>query len=460
MNTTIKIRGGKPLSGVINIAPNKNAILPALLASILTDEAMTYKNVPESPDVKKILAALKEMGAAVAVNKNTVVICCKKISTHIVPSEHIREMQAGYLFAGPLLARFGKAAIPPSSGCQLGYRGYEDHAEYFKKLGIATSITEIGTQTYVLFQRATPIKEERIVSHGKNQLYENRKVSYNNPLVTPTENILMFSAGKSCFDTELSGIAQEPHVAQLIDLLRAMGVEIKGKGSTLKIRNCMKLKGATFIPEPDHVDYFGFAVTAAMTKSDLFLQLPVTESILHLSEFIVSMGIKLEVTDTGITVLGSQSLYKLSATFPRANDAQTFKMNPGPWPMFPVDCLPSFVAWSTMNRDPNTSTISNNWMYDNGIQYVAPMQLMGGRILSFDNQRVTTAGIADRHPYRSSNLEVTAPKVIEGVRALISCALSSAEHSEYTIHNADYILRRNPNFFEVLKRLGADITVL
>lgn len=457
MNTTIKIKGGTPLHGTVTIAPNKNAILPALLASILTDEVMTYTNVPESPDVKKILAALKTMGAQVRQKEDTVVICCKALTTNIVPSEHIREMQAGYLFAGPLLARFGKAAIPPSSGCQLGYRGYEDHAEYFRKVGVGVDLLEIEGQTYVHFTANDSRKEYRTVSKNSEPLYESRTVSYNSPLVTPTENILLFLAGNSRFDTELSGIAQEPHVVQLIDLLKMMGVQIKGKGSTIKIRSSGKLKGAQFIPGPDHVDYFGFVITAAMTKSTLLLQLPVTAGIVHMNEFIKSIGIALDVKKDGVRVLGNQSSYKPSETFPRAQDAKTYKMNPGPWPMFPVDCLPSFVAWSTLNNDPTTSTFVNNWMYDNGIEYVPVMQQMGARILGSDRQRVTTMGVTGSHPYRSSNLEVTAPNVIEGVRALISCALSGGE---YSIHNAHYILRRNPNFFTVLKELGAVIEIM
>jgi UDP-N-acetylglucosamine 1-carboxyvinyltransferase len=456
MNTTIKIKGGKPLQGTIKIAPNKNAILPALLASILTDETMTYKRVPRSPDVEKILAALRAMGATVISKEETVTICCRNLATSIVPNEIINEMQAGYLFAGPLLARFGKASIPPSSGCQLGYRGYEDHAEYLKKLCVEVTFIDIHQQKYIHFNVMGFPKDCPIVSDSTEGLYEQRKSSYNNPLVTPTENILMFLAGMSRFDTEIGGIAQEPHVVQLIELLQKMGAQIKGKGSTIKIRNPGKLKGVTFVPGPDHVDYFGFVITAAMTKSDLHLQLPVTESIEHMNEFIKDIGIVLEIKDDGVTVIGSESSYKPSSTFPRANDANTYKMNPGPWPMFPIDCLPSFVAWSTLNQNPETSTFSNNWMYDNGIEYVPVMQQMGARILSFDRQRVTTGGIANSHPYRST-LEVSAPQVIEGVRAIISCALSGGDH---TIHNAQYILRRNPNFFEVLKNLGADITVL
>ncbi|MEO5645857.1 MAG: hypothetical protein ABIO57_00550 [Candidatus Paceibacterota bacterium] len=455
---TIRIKGGKPLHGSVTIASNKNANLPALLASILTDETMTYKNVPESPDVKKILAALADMGASVTNDNNgTVTICCKNLSTCVVPSEHIREMQAGYLFAGPLLARYGEAFIPPSSGCQLGYRGFEDHAGYFKKLCVGTSVVNKNGEAFVHFVKNEPACNDRVVAKDSQSLYDNRSASYNNALVTPTENILMFLSGKSQFDTELSGIAQEPHVAQLIDLLRQMGVQIKGKGSTLKIRNSSKLKGATFVPGPDHVDYFGFAITMAMTKSDVLLKLPVTENIAHINEFIKDIGIEIELKKNGVLILGSKSSYKPSPTFPRAQDAFTYKMIPGPWPMFPVDCLPSFVAWSTTNQNSDTSTLINNWMYDDGIKYVPVMQQMGARISNFDNQRVTTLGANNPNPYRSSLLEVSAPNVIEGVRALISCALSGGE---YDIHNVQYILRRNPDFFEVLKELGADITVL
>ncbi len=436
-NKTIIINGGKTLSGIVEIVPNKNAILPAIAASILTDDTMFYRNVPMSPDVKKMCSALESMGATIYFEDQNLQICCKDLSTWEVPDEHISGIQAGYLFAGPLLSRFGKAKIPQTSGCRLGYRGHEDHAEYFRKIGISFTLSSDS----ILFFKDKNFKKQN-------------QALYNSAFVTPTENILMFLAGEKDSQINLSGIAQEPHVKQLIQLLKKMGATILGQGSDIEIIGGKKMNGAIFEAESDHVDYFGFAITAAITKSDLLLKVSDSVGINHLSEFLTQTGIILEKVKDGIMVFGSRSQFNPMETFPRA-DEWTYKMNPGPWPMFPVDCLPSFIAWSTMNKNENTSTRSNNWLYTDGLKYISAMKEMGAKIGLYDDQRVVTIG-NDRQPY-SRNLEITSPDVIEGARAIINCALSGGIH---TIKNAQYILRRNPKFFDILKELGADIEIV
>ena len=449
---TATIKGGKVLSGEIMIVPNKNAVLPAIAASILTNETMTYHNLPFSPDVEKMLKTLSKMGAEVDDLSATIHICCKKIRTHKVPSDEINDMQAGYLFAGPLLARFGKASIPLSSGCRLGYRGFEDHAEYFKKIGVTFSVDD----NYVHFEVRESIKDEELRVRNNEPLHEERTVLYNSAFVTPTENILMLLARTSRFETKISGIAQEPHVVQLIGLLRRMGVTIKGDGSTVSIIGKDILSGTSFTAEPDHVSYFGFAITAAMTKSDIMFRVPIPLpfGIVHMNEFLQETGIKLEVVENGVKIYGSQSSFTPSDTFPKF-DVGIYKVNPGPWPMFPVDCLPSMVAWSSMNADPSTSTRLNNWMYGDGLKYASVLKEMGAK-LSFDDQRVTVQGTPSGNPYITS-ADITAPDVIEGCRAVISCAL--AGKGSYEIKNVQYILRREPHFFEILKACGADIEI-
>ena len=186
---TVHIKGGKSLSGEVRIVPNKNAILPAIAASILTDEEMSYNEIPESPDVQKMLQALEQMGATVEKDTATVKICCKYIKTHEVPRKFIYDMQAGYLFIGPLLARFGKATIPIASGCQLGYRGPEEHLEYLRQLGVSCEIKD----DMLHFKMEDEIKEERLVVIEED-FERKRSVIYETPNVTPTENILMLFA--------------------------------------------------------------------------------------------------------------------------------------------------------------------------------------------------------------------------------------------------------------------------
>lgn len=456
-NVTVKIKGGKRLSGSVQIAANKNAILPALTASLLTNEHMSYKNVPASPDVLKILDVLKKMGASVTHDTahREVTICCNNLTptAHTIAAADVQGMQAGYLFVAPLLVRFGQAVIPIAQGCKLGYRGYEDHVAYLGKLNVEATLLD---ETHLRFSVREPIKNNQVSVAG-GALSKHRKVTYSNAFVTPTENVLMLLAESSSYTTEVSGIAQEPHVVQLLQLLKDMGAQIEGKGSTVIITGSDTLSGATFTTEPDHIDYFGFVCMAAMTKSKLFLELPITDGIKHMNEFIKEMGIGIEVQKDGVMVDGTNFTFSPTETFPKAGELE-YKMNPNVWPGFPVDALPSFIALSAMNANPLTATRSTNWMYTDGLTYVSTLRQMGARVTVNDDQRVVMQGIQGGNPFMTEfPTSITAPDVIEGARAIISAALAGGE---YEIRNAQYILRRNPRFFDILKELGADIEVV
>lgn len=452
---TVRIKGGKSLDGTIEIVSNKNAVLPALTASILSDKPIYYNNIHRTPDVQKILNALILMGAKVADNDSRIAIWTEHLNTWEVPSS-VEGMQAAYLFVGPLLARFGQASVPITSGCNLGYRGPEDHIAYLSKLDVESSIKE----GQIHFRLIESIKDERLVALDAD--IEKRKVTYLSRSVTPTENVLMLLAKTDRYETKLVGIAQEPHVVQLINLLRLIGVRITGEGSTLSVLGANHLGGTDveFWPDPDHVHYFGAAVQAVMTKSNIMLKTKLTENILHMNEFMKSMGIKFEITNEGVLILGRESSFNPDESFPKEideNGSTAYIMNPSPWPTFPVDCLPSFIAFSTMNSNMDSYTISNNWMFRDGITYAKAMKDMGANI-TYDRQRVITFPTESGNPYISSNGKIIEiPSVIEGCRAILSCGLAGGDHI-YT--NAQYISRRDPHYFANLENdLKADIQI-
>lgn len=459
MNTkhNIRIRGGKPLHGSIRIVPNKNAVLPAIAASLLTKHTMRYINAPMSPDVIKMLSVLKYLGADVDHDTATITICCKNVVSKPIPLHLIKDMQAGYLFAAGLLVRFGETTISIASGCALGYRGPEGHIEYFGELGVGHELTDQSVRFYL----KESITDERYVEKERLE-YVARFATYTQPKVTPTENILMLLAGSSRFKTEVSGIAQEPHVHQLIELLKEMGATIHGKGSTVQVIGSNDLRGATFVAEPDHIDYFGGVAMAVMTKSDIPLEMQgdrLAPGIVLMNKFIKQMGIVFETEGGNVRVLGSQSSYAPDDTFPREKhgDHTTFIMNCGPFPAFPVDALPAFIALSSMNANPYTSTFINNWMYQDGLKYIPAMQKMGANITLHDNQRVTIHGTSSGNPFaKNGTVLVDSPNVIEGSRAISYCAMAGGDH---TINNAQYILRRSPEFFILHQRLGLDIDI-
>jgi UDP-N-acetylglucosamine 1-carboxyvinyltransferase len=457
MNTfKIAVKGGKPLIGPIHIVSNKNAVLPAIAASILTKETMVYNNMPCSPDVKKMLQALEIMGARVTTQWPRIMINCEHLENIPVP-DCIEGMQAGYLFVGPLLRRFKTATVPISSGCNLGYRGPEDHIYYFSEIGVTSSINE--ERTAITFTPSEPFEEDRLNVNRSD--FEERSITYVSANVTPTENILMFLCGASRYRTELNGIAQEPHVVQHINLMRSMGAKIIGKGSTLIVEGVIQeLHGTEFTPDPDHVHYFGEVIETAMTKSDRQINVRMTHGIKHMNTFIKKMGVKFDLNDEGVFVYGSQSSYSPDETFPREESESgfiTYRMNTGPWSRFPVDCVASFIAWSTMNGTPGTRTVIYNDMYTDGLKYVRCMQEMGANITIGKNE-VITHYIKGGNPYLNPGKKtIVVPNIIEGCRAINSCALSGGYH---ILENADYVNRRNPTYIEDLQASGADIQIL
>lgn len=451
----VSIRGGNQLKGSIEIVGNKNAVLPMLAASILTKETMVYTKVPRSPDAEKMLRALELMDAIVTYQWPQIMINCENLKNVPVP-DCIEGMQAGYLFIGPLLDRFGTATVPIASGCNLGYRGPEDHIYYFSELGVDASIDK--STNSITFTVLEPFKEDR--ASAKSAQLEERSVTYVSRNVTPTENILMFLCGASRFVTEINGIAQEPHVVQLITLLRKMGARITGKGSTLVVEGVIQdLKGVECTPDPDHVHYFGAVVETVMTKSDRPIIVRMTPGIVHMNIFIKRMGIKLELTDDGVFVYGSKSSYSPDKTFPRevTDEGMTiYRMNPGPAPLFPVDCIASFIALSTMNAVEDTCTVIHNSMFTDGLSYARCLQQMGAR-LSYSKNEVVTYHVKGGNPYLKGNRNtILIPDIIEGCRAVNSCALSGGYH---ILSNADYVKRRNPTYIEDLKASGADIQI-
>jgi UDP-N-acetylglucosamine 1-carboxyvinyltransferase len=366
-------------------------------------------------------------------------------------------MQAGFLFAGALLGRFKEVNIPITSGCALGYRGPEGHIEYLGGLG---GIEHTLSDTTVSFKLTEPITDERLVARNSLR-YEERKVVYTQPKVTPTENVLLLLAKSSRYKTEISGIAQEPHVQGLIEMLREMGATITGKGSTIEVIGADKLRGVTVTAQPDHIDYFGCVVMAVMTKSDILLTMngKLAPGIIVMNKFIEQMGIKIAVEGGNVRVFGSLSSYNPNDSFPRVKKFGHFMyaMKPGPWPAFPVDGLPSFIALSTMSNDLTTSTFVNNWMYEDGLRYVPVIKKMGANISYCDDQIVVIDGTESGNPFEKENcIVVDSPEVIEGTRAISYCGMAGGNH---VINNAQYILRRSPEFFELHKRLGAHIEI-
>lgn len=457
------INGGKKLAGSITIAPNKNAVLPVLCATLLTEEECIMHHVPKSPDVLKILQAIDHIGGTHHWKDDTLFVCCKNITSQAI-SSCVADIQSAILFVGPLLARFGCADVPVAIGCKLGYRGPEDHIDYLERLGVSCRVA--GGRLHF------GVDKSKLVTHEIVQLLPEtvtKTFIFSEASVTPTENLLMLLSCVTKFDVEVQGIAQEPHVEFLIKILKEMGMIIEGKGNVLLTKGCLgSMKGfeCDFAKEPDHVDFYGTAITSVLTKSDLFLQCHPTLAILSMIAFLNRTGIHCRLHSDGVLIHGAQSSYQPVDGFSRANGS-TWKLNPRPWPGFPVDCLPSAIALSASVLNHGNATVLNNWMYEDGLDYVYQMNQLGTSIRPFTTdfglQKVCVDGFGNNEEElfsKFSNESITIPgvPVIEGTRALFSIAL--ARKGETIIEDISPFLRRSPDFVEKFREIGADIVLV
>jgi len=431
----IKIVGGRKLNGEITPITNKNSIVAALPASILVKGKTIYKNVPKSTDVDKILKILRDLGAEINdKNYNNLIIDCTKVKKWVVDSQESKKFRGSIMFAGPLLARFGKARIPLPGGCVLGKRSISSHIDVFNGCGIKT---EIDSNT-VNFE---VIKSSR-----------NFKIWQLEASVTATENFAMYAAGTDA-QFELTDAACEPHVTEVLGFLRDMGAEINGIGSNkIFIKGRKNLNETIFVPGPDAIDIVGYITAAALTKGVITIKNSnVPEIVDGIIQNLSKFNIKIKKSGEDLIVNGTKPLKidLVNSSMPLAgNDLPKF--SPRPWPGFPVDALPQIVA---LGCKLNGRILIQNWMYESGLEFCREISTMGANVFLCDPQRVIISG-----PSELKKSEVYPPGVIQAIMGIFLLALS--DPVETVINNAEFLLRRYPNIIRDYRKLGAQIEVL
>ena len=431
----IKVTGGNKLYGKISPIANKNSIVAALPASILVKGKTIYKNVPKSTDVDKILGILRDLGAKIDDrNYNHLVVDCTHVNKWVINSPSSKKFRGSIMFAGPLLARFGKAKIPLPGGCVLGKRSIAAHLDVFKQCGIKTDY-ESDT---VVFSVSKHLKKVRIWQLEAS--------------VTATENFAMFAAGNDG-KFELIDAACEPHVTEILTFLNNMGAKVSGIGSNkISIEGNKILKETTYIPGPDTIDIVGYIVATALTKGKItILNANVPDIVDGVIQYLTKFNIKIKREGNDLIVDGTKPIKidLVNSGMPLAgNDLPKF--SPRPWPGFPVDALPQIVA---LGCKLEGRILIQNWMYESGLEFCRELASMGGNVFICDPQRVIVSG-----PAKLKNSEVFPPSVIQAIMALFLLALS--DPVETIINNAEFLLRRYPNIIKDYRKLGAKIEVI
>jgi UDP-N-acetylglucosamine 1-carboxyvinyltransferase len=417
------IEGGHPLSGSVVPAGNKNAALPVLAASLLTEEEVVVSNVPRIRDVEAMLRLLRSVGVECEWrDENTVVLCAAGADPRELDPDLCLPMRASFLLAGPLLARFGCAHMPPPGGDVIGRRRLDPHLDAFRALGARV---EIDGRYYIDAPAGL-----RACDFFMDE-----------PSVMATENALM-AAALTPGATVIHNAASEPHVQDLARLLLGMGARIEGIGSNvLVVHGRSELGGADYAIGPDYIEIGSFVALAAVTGGELRVQDVVREDLRMMRLVFERLGCRMEYDGDDLVVPANQHLLVKDD----AGDAVA-KVEDGPWPAFPADLGSIALALATQS---DGMVLIHEKMFENRLFFVDKLINMGARVLLCDPHRAVVAG-----PRRLHGQRMESPDIRAGM-ALLIAALCADGESE--IGNIRQIDRGYERIDDRLRDLGARI---
>ena len=418
------IQGGVPLSGELSVAGNKNAALPILAACLLTEEELLLHRVPRIRDTEAQLALLEQLGVEVEwTADNSVRLCAAAVSDVAVDEELSNQIRASFLLAGPLLARFGEARMPPPGGDFIGRRRLDAHLDAFKDLGASVD----GDRWIELKAPAKGL----CACH----------IFMDEPSVMGTENALM-AAALTAGPTTISNAACEPHVQDLARLLTAMGAAVDGIGSNvMTVHGRDRLGGAEHTISADHIEVGSFMALAAATGGELRIRDVEPIDLLMVRRQFRRLGLDSRIDGNDVIVPPNQQLRvqaDLGDAIPKIED--------GPWPAFPADLTSIALALATQ---ADGEILIFEKMFENRLFFVDKLVAMGARITLCDPHRAIVSG-----PSRLHGERVESPDIRAGMAMLIAAlAADGTSH----IGNIRQIDRGYEQIDERLRGLGAQI---
>lgn len=412
----IRIRGNQnlQLKGKVKISGAKNAVLPAIAASLLTEEKVRLKNIPLVKDVFTILTLVKELGADYNIRKKSLSVQVKQLHSEEASYELVRAMRASILVLGPLLARHGKAVVSLPGGCAIGSRPIDLHIHGLEKLGASISL------------------EHGYITAEAKKL-QGTEIEFEKKTVGGTENILM-AASLARGETILKNCSLEPEVANLCQLLVKMGAQIDGIGEeTIRIKGRQELGGATHEIIPDRIEAGTFLIAGALTRGNITLTQVQPKQLGTIIEKLRYSGTKIEeINDHALRVIGSNGI--------RAQDITT-----SPYPGFPTDMQAQFMVM--MTQAEGTSIITET-IFDRRFSHVNELLRLGANIEVTGDKAI----VKGKSPLSGAEILAT------DLRASASLVLAGLIASGETIINdAEHLNRGYENIEEKLRSLGAHI---
>ena len=411
------IKGGRRLSGEINCSGAKNAALPMIAATILSDDDITLRNLPYLQDITTMFELMGSMGSKITLDESmNFILSSATIHDTEARYELVKTMRASILVLGPLVAKFGNARIALPGGCAIGSRPVNFHLEALKKLGASIEL-----------------KNGYIEASAKR--LKGASINFEGITVTGTENIMM-AASLAEGRTVLTNVAMEPEIEDLAELLNAMGAQIKGAGTKeIIIDGVESLKGTSFDIPADRIEAGTYLVAAAVTGGDVKIN-GITPSRL--------LSVINSLESAGALVYSGDNFIKLSMT----GKPKPVNIETAPFPGFPTDMQAQF---SVLNAISDGNSYINETVFENRFMHVQELNRMGCDIsISGNHANIVGVSRLSGAPVMATDLRASASLILAGL-----CA-----DGETIVDRIYHIDRGYERIEEKLNYLGANITRL
>ena len=416
------IEGARPLSGSIRVAGNKNGALPILAATLLTGEPVALTNVPRIRDVETMIELLGDLGADAAwTGPNEVRVDTANVAKSSPDPLLCARMRASFLLAGPLLARFGRATMPPPGGDVIGRRRLDPHMHAFAELGADVDID----------------RQYEMRTDGLRGAH----VFLDEASVMATENTVM-AAVLTHGETVLGNAACEPHVQDLCRFLVSLGARIEGiESNVLRIRGVDTLTGGSWAIGPDHIEVGSFIGMAAISGGDVTVEGADPKDLVSIKPAFERLGVRMEIGEDSVHVPSRQQLVirdDLGGMIPKIED--------GPWPAFPSDLTSIAITVATQAFG---TVLMFEKMFENRLFFTDKLVSMGARIILCDPHRAVVTG-----PTPLVGQRMESPDIRAGMAMLLAALCAEGRSTIGAIHQIDKGYER---IDERLRALGASI---
>jgi UDP-N-acetylglucosamine 1-carboxyvinyltransferase len=410
----LEVFGANKLKGQIKISGSKNASLPILAATLLSNKKIILKNLPKVRDIETMLTLLQSLGSRVKLDKNKTIIDNSKQNKKFASYNLVKTMRAGILVLGPLLAKHKSAKVSLPGGCAIGTRPVDIHLKALSKLGVKYKID----QGYVIANAPKGLK--------------GNKIKFPKISVGATENLII-AASFAKGTTILSNCAIEPEIKDLVNFLNEMGCNIKWISKrTIKVIGVSEIKEISYSVMFDRIEAGTYLVAAAVTEGNLKISNVVPEIIKTEINVLKKLGSKIMIKKNEVQIIGNK---KIKST----------KITTAPYPGFPTDLQAQIMV---LLCKANKSSIIKEDIFENRFMHVAELNRMGAKISTDGNKAIVEGNIN----FAPAELMAT------DLRASVSLILAALTAKGKSVINRIYHLDRGyENIEKKLKKVGAKI---